>query len=182
VARLLVRLKLRMLINALRSSDAAKISFIISSAFAVLLAILAFLVLAGFRGRSTSVELTSVIFTVFAFGWLIAPIMIFGVDSTLDPATLALYPLRTRELTVGLLAASFTGFWPLANVIGLLGVTVGLAGGAFGVIVAVVAVLLQVLFCIALSRFMTTSLAGLLRSRRGRDLAAFLIIALFALY
>jgi len=182
VARLLVQLKLRLLVNALRSSDSAKISFIISSAFAVLLAIFAFLVLAGFRGKSTSVELTSVIFTVFAFGWLIAPIMVFGVDSTLDPATLALYPLRTRGLAVGLLAASFTGFWPLANVIGLLGVTVGLASGAFGVIVAVVAVVLQVLFCIALSRFMTTSLASLLRSRRGRDLAAFLIIPLFALY
>ena len=182
MARLLVQLKLRLLVNALRSSSSAKISFLISSAFAVLLAIVAFLVLAGFRGKSTSVELTSVIFTVFAFGWLIAPIMVFGVDSTLDPATLALYPLRTRPLAVGLLAASFTGLWPLANVIGLLGVTVGLASGAFGVIVAVVAVVLQVLFCIALSRFMTTSLASLLRSRRGRDLAAFGIIPLFALY
>jgi ABC-2 type transport system permease protein len=182
VARLLVQLKLRLLVNALRSSDSAKISFIISSAFAVLLAIFAFLVLAAFRGKSTSVELTSVIFTVFAFGWLIAPVMVFGVDSTLDPAALALYPLRTRPLAVGLLAASFTGLWPLANIIGLLGVTVGLASGAFGVIVAVVAVVLQVLFCIALSRFMTTSLASLLRSRRGRDLAAFGIIPLFALY
>jgi ABC-2 type transport system permease protein len=182
VARLLVQLKLRLLVNALRSSNSAKISFIISSAFAVLLAIFTFLVLASFRGKSTSVELTSVIFTVFAFGWLIAPIMVFGVDSTLDPATLALYPLRTRPLAVGLLAASFTGFWPLANVIGLLGVTVGLASGGLGVTVAVAAVVLQVLFCIALSRFVTTSLASLLRSRRGRDLAAFLIIPLVALY
>jgi len=182
VARLLVQLKLRLLVNALRSSGSAKASFIISSVFAVLLAVVTFLVLAGFRGKSTSVELTSVVFTVFAFGWLIAPILVFGVDSTLDPAVLALYPLRTRPLAAGLLAASFTGFWPLANVIGLLGVTVGLASGAFGVIVAVVAVLLQVLFCIALSRFVTTALAGLLRSRRGRDLAAFAIIPLFALY
>ena len=182
MARLLVQLKLRLLFNALRASDSAKISFIISSAFAVLLAIFAFLVLAAFRGKSTSVELTSVIFTVFAFGWLIAPIMVFGVDSTLDPATLALYPLRMPGLAAGLLAASFTGIWPLANVIGLLGVTVGLASGAFGVIVAVAAVVLQVLFCIALSRFMTTSLASLLRSRRGRDLAALFIIPLFALY
>jgi ABC-2 type transport system permease protein len=182
VARLFVQLKLRLLVNALRSSGAAKVSFIISSAFAVMLAIGTFLVLAAFRGKSTSVELTSVVFTVFAFGWLIAPIMVFGLDSTLDPSTLALYPLRTRGLAVGLLAASFTGFWPVANVIGLLGVTVGLASGAFGVIVAVVAVVLQVLFCITLSRFVMTSLASMLRSRRGRDLAAFMIIPLFALY
>jgi ABC-2 type transport system permease protein len=182
VARLLVQLKLRLLVNALRSSNSAKISFIVSSAFAVLLAVVTFLALAGFRGQSTSAELTSVIFTVFAFGWLIAPIMVFGVDSTLDPAVLALYPLRTRPLAAGLLAASFTGFWPLANVAGLLGVVAGLASGGLGVIVAVAAVVLQVLFCIALSRFVTTSLAGLLRSRRGRDLAAFGIIPLFALY
>ena len=182
MARLLVQLKLRLLVNALRSSGSAKASFIISSVFAVLLAVATFLVLAGFRGNSTSVELTAVIFTVFVFGWLIAPILVFTVDSTLDPATLALYPLRTRQLATGLLAASFTGAWPVANVIGLLGVTVGLATGALGVTVAVIAVVLQVLFCIVLSRFVTTSLARLLRSRRGKDLAAFLIIPLFALY
>jgi ABC-2 type transport system permease protein len=182
VARLLVQLKLRLLLNALRSSRTAKVSFITSTAFAVLLAIGTFVVLASFRGKSTSVDLTAVIFTVLAFGWLIAPIMVFSVDATLDPATLALYPLRTRPLAAGLLAASATGAWPLANVIGLLGVTVGLASGPLGVIAAVIAVALQVLFCIALSRFVTTSLAGLLRSRRGRDLAAFLIIPLVALY
>ena len=38
------------------------------------------------------------------------------------------------------------------------------------------------LFCITLARLVTTSMARLLRSRRGKDLAAFLIIPLFALY
>ncbi|MBO0833437.1 MAG: hypothetical protein J2P29_15855, partial [Actinobacteria bacterium] len=153
-----------------------------STTFAVLVAAGAFLSLAGLRGTSTSVDLTTVIFTVFAFGWLIMPIFVFGLDSTLDPATLALYPFRTRPLAVGLLAASGTGAWPLANVIGLLGVTVGLASGGLGVVVAVVAVVLQVLFCIVLARFVTTGMAGLLRSRRGRDLGVFLVIPLFALY
>ena len=104
------------------------------------------------------------------------------MDSTLDPATLALYPLRTRPLAVGLLAASFTGFWPLANVIGLLGVTVGLASGGLGVTVAVVSggAAGPVLHRPVPVR---DDVPGhLLRSRRGRDLAAFLIIPLFALY
>ncbi len=127
-------------------------------------------------------DLTTVIFTAFAFGWLVLPIFAFGLDGTLDPATLALYPLRTRPLAVGLLAASAAGAWPLANVIGLLGVTVGLARGALGVLVAVVAVVLQVLFCITLARLVTTSMARLLRSRRGKDLAVFLFIPIFALY
>src|SRR5213078_1966241 len=176
MARLLVRLKLRLLANALRSSNRAKASFITSTAFAVLTALGMFALLASLHGQSTAVVLTSVMFTVFAFGWLILPLLAFGLDSTLDPATMALYPLRTRPLAVGLLAASATGAWPLANVIGLLGVTVGLARGALGLLIALLAVPLQVLFCIALARFVTTGMARLLRSRRGKDLAAFLII------
>ncbi len=182
MARLLVQLKLRLLRNALRSSAAAKASFIVSTVFAVLVAIGVFVVLALFRGKATAVDLTTVIFTVFAFGWLILPIFAFGLDSTLDPATVQIYPLRTRPLAVGLLAASATGAWPAANLIGLLGATVGLARGLLGVLIAVIAVVLQVVFCIVLARFVTTGMAGLLRSRRGRDLGVFLIIPIFALY
>ena len=182
MARLLVQLKLRLLFNALRSSGAAEASFIISCLCALFVAVGAFFVLAVFRGSPSAVDLTTVIFTVFAFGWLLMPIFAFGLDSTLDPATLQLYPLRTGPLAVGLLAASFTGAWPIANVIGLLGVTVGLARGPLGVLFAVVAVLLQVLFCVTLARLVTTTMATILRSRRGRDFAAFLIIPIFALY
>jgi ABC-2 type transport system permease protein len=182
MARLLVQLKLRLLANALRSSNRAKASFMISTVFAVLTALGMFALLASLHGQSYAVDLASVIFTVFAFGWLILPVLAFGLDSTLDPATMALYPLRTRDLATGLLAASATGAWPAANVIGLLGVVIGLASGVLGVLVALVAVLLQVLFCIVLARFVTTSMAGLLRSRRGKDLAAFMFIPIVGGY
>jgi ABC-2 type transport system permease protein len=182
MAWLLVQLKIRILRNALRSSRRARISFIVSTSFAVLVAIGTFVGLALLRDQSARVAETAAIFTVFAFGWLILPLLAFGLDSTLDPATIALYPIRTRPLAGGLLAASATGAWSAANVIGLLGVTVGVARGGLGIVVAVIAVVLQVLFCIALARLVTTSLAGMLRSRRGKDLVAFLIIPLFALY
>ncbi len=182
MAWLLVQLKVRLLTNALRSSTRAKVSFITSTFFAVLVAIGTFVVLALLRGQSAPVDQTAAVFTVFAFGWLIVPLIAFGLDGTLDPATLALYPLRTRPLATGLLAASATGAWPLANVLGLLGVLIGLARGGLGLVAGLVAVLLEVLFCIVLARFVTTGLAGLLRSRRGKDFAAFLIIPIFALY
>ena len=181
MARVLVQLKLRLVLNALRSSTAAQSTFIVSTFFALVVAVGGFYVLALFRGLSASVDLTTVIFTAFALGWLILPIFAFGLDGTLDPATLQLYPLRTRPLAVGLLAASATGAWPAANVIALLGVTVGLARGPLGLLVAVVAVALQVVFCITLARLVTTSMARLLRSRRGKDLAVFLFIPIFAL-
>src|SRR5215469_376359 len=167
MARILVQLKLRLIANALRSSTAARASFLVSTTCAALAAIGTFWLLAQLRPLSSSVDLTTVIFSIFAIGWLIAPIFAFGLDGTLDPATMALYPLRTRPLVVGLLAASATGAWPVANVLGLLGVTVGLAHGPLGVLFALIAVVLQVLFCIVLARFVVTSMARLLRSRRG---------------
>src|SRR5215469_1159784 len=182
MARLLVELKLRMVANALRSSTAARVSFVVSTTFAVLVAIGTFWLLAQLRFLSASVDLTTVIFSIFAIGWLVCPIFAFGLDGTLDPATMALYPLRTRPLVVGLLAASAAGAWPAANVLGLLGVTIGLARGALGVLVALLAVVLQVLFCIVLARFVITSMARLLRSRRGKDLAVFLIVPVFAIF
>jgi ABC-2 type transport system permease protein len=182
VVGLLVRLKIRLLRNALRSSEQARTSFVLSLVAAGIVAAGVFAGLAVLRGQAEAVDLTTVLFTAFAFGWLILPLLVFGLDSTLDPSTLALYPLRTRPLAVGLIAASATGAWPLANLVGLLGVTVGLARGALGLLFALLAVLLQVLFCIVLARCVTTSLAGLLRSRRGKDFAALLILPIFALY
>ena len=181
MAWLIVGLKLRSLANVVRSSRRARIAFILSTTVATVVAIAVFVSLAGLRGHSAAVDEATAVFTMFAFAWLVLPIFSFGLDATLDPATLAPYPLRARPLAVGLLAASATGAWPLANVLGLLGVTVGLAHGA-GLAVAPAAVLLQVLFCLTLARFVTTSLARLLRSRRGKDLAAFLLLPVFALY
>jgi len=182
MARLLVQLKLRLIRNALRASTGAKVAFVLSTILAALVAGGIFYLLASLSGGVAAADLTTVIFCVFGLAWLILPIVLFGLDSTLDPATLALYPLRTRPLAVGLLAASATGAWPAATLIGLLGVTVGLARGALGVLVALLAVVLQVLFCITLARFVTTGLAGVLRSRRGKDFAALLFIPIFAVY
>jgi ABC-2 type transport system permease protein len=181
VAGLLAGLKLRALRNSVRSSRRARIAFILSATMATVVAAGVFISLAGLRGHGGAVDEATAVFTMFAFAWLVLPIFSFGLDATLDPATLAPYPLRPVPLAVGLLAATAAGVWPLANVIALLGVTVGLARGA-GLLVAPAAVLLQVLFCITMARFVTTSLARLLRSRRGKDLAAFLLLPVFALY
>jgi ABC-2 type transport system permease protein len=182
MAWLLVQLKLRLVANALRASTGAKVAFILSTLFAVVVAVGVFYLLSILGGGIAAADLTTAIFCLFGLAWLILPLVVFGLDSTLDPATLALYPLRTRPLAVGLLAASATGAWPAATLIGLLGVTIGLARGALGVLIALIAVVLQVLFCITLARFVTTVLAGMLRSRRGKDLAALLIIPIFAIY
>nr|BFE86562.1 hypothetical protein GCM10020093_091630 [Planobispora longispora] len=69
-------------------------------------------------------------------------------------------------------ASSVTGVWPLATLIAVTGAIVGLADGVGGVLLGVVAVLLQFALCIVTSRLITTSLSGVLRTRRGRDVLA----------
>jgi len=183
MARLLVQLKLRLLLNALRASSGAKIAFVLSTLLAALVAGGVFYLLAMLRGDGiAAADLTTVIFCFFGLAWLVLPLVVFGLDSTLDPATLALYPVRMRPLAMGLLAASATGAWPAATLLALLGATIGLAHGALAVLIALIAVVLMALFCITMARFVTTSLAGMLRSRRGKDFAALLFIPIFAVY
>ena len=67
MARLLVQLKLRLLRNALRASAGAKAAFIASSVLAVLVAAGVFTLLASLHGNDAAVDLTAVIFTIFAF-------------------------------------------------------------------------------------------------------------------
>ena len=140
MARLLVQLKLRLLFNALRASSGARIAFVLgATALAALIAGGVFYVLSILRGDGiAAADLTTVIFCFFGVR-VAGPAArrLRSRQAPLDPATLALYPLRMRPLAVGLLAASAAGAWPVANLIGLLGVTVGLARGALGVLIAV---------------------------------------------
>jgi len=98
MARLLVQLKLRLLANALRASTGAQAAFILSTLFAVVVAAGVFYLLSTLGGGIAAADLSTAIFCLFGLAWLILPIVAFGLDSTLDPATLALYPLRTRPL------------------------------------------------------------------------------------
>ena len=156
--------KLRLLLNALRASTGAKVAFILGAICAALVAGGIFYLLAILGGGLAAADLTTAIFCLFGLTWLILPIVAFGLDSTLDPATPALDPLRTRPLAVGLLAASATGAWPAATLIGLLGVTVGLARGAHAgtavlllVLLAGIIVVLGLLWIRSLARSLVTT-------------------------
>jgi ABC-2 type transport system permease protein len=107
------------------------------------------------------------------------PLLFFGVDETLDPARFALLPLRRRTLVTGMLAAAAVGVPPAVTLLATLGSVTGAAakGGPVAALVAVLGAAVGLLLCIAASRAVTSAFAGMLRSRRVRDLAA-LVIAL----
>ncbi|SCF35965.1 ABC-2 type transport system permease protein [Micromonospora matsumotoense] len=120
---------------------------------------------------------------VLVLGWLLLPLVFFGVDETLDPARFALLPLSRRTLVTGLFAAALISvpvFAVLVAVAGLV-VSAALLGGAVAGIVAALGVVVGVLLCVAASRAVTSAFATMLRSRRVRDLAAVLLAVVAAL-
>ncbi|MEU4772860.1 ABC transporter permease [Micromonospora sp. NPDC023644] len=116
-------------------------------------------------------------------GWLLLPLVFFGVDETLDPARFALLPLPRRTLVTGLFAAALVSVPTIAVLLALCGlvVTAGALGGWSAAAVAIVGVVAGLLLCVAAARAVTSAFATALRSRRVRDLAAVLLAVLAAL-
>ncbi|RCG27857.1 hypothetical protein DQ384_25355 [Sphaerisporangium album] len=174
MAWLFVRLKLRLIAGNLRGDAVRRIGFVVTLIAAVVAGFggLALTSLLRLAPPDVAVQVGMVLFTLLAVVWIVAPLMAFGVDETLDPARLALFPLTPRQMATGMFAASAAGPWPLASILILLGAVMGLARGLTGALIGLVAVVLQVALCMVASRAVTTGLSRLLRSRRGRDLLA----------
>lgn len=168
---LFVRLKLRLLANGLRTSPGQFIGLLVGLVWALLMASFGTFGLTLLRGQEQlAADVGVLVFTAIAVAWMLFPLFVFGSDETLDPARLALFPLRRRTLVAGLLAASAVGVPALATLLLLLGALVGLSAGPLSVLIGAVAVVLQLAMCIAASRALSCALSGVLRSRRGRDL------------
>jgi ABC-2 type transport system permease protein len=178
-----VRLKLRMLGHGLRGQPRRVIAFAISLAVGLWLAATGFLVFLVSGAVRPDVGLMVVSFggAALVLGWLLFPLLFFGVDETLDPARFALLPLPRRTLITGMLAGAVVGIPGLATALAMLGLAIagGLRAGPAGTAVAVLGGALNLFLCVVLSRAVTSGFAGLLRSRRVRDLAG-VVLALLA--
>ncbi|MFI6639471.1 transporter [Streptomyces sp. NPDC050504] len=168
---LFVRLKLSLLRNGLRQSSGRTAAYVASAVFAVLVAAGQLVGLVLLRGDAHAATVTVLLTGILALGWAVMPLFFPGGDETLDPGRLVMLPLRPRPLVGALLAASLVGIGPLFSLCLLLGSVIAVARGAAGAVLAVVAVPLALLVCVALARAVATANIRLLTSRRGRDLA-----------
>jgi ABC-2 type transport system permease protein len=176
-----VRLKLRIMGNGLRGKSWRIVLFVFGIIGGLCAGVLGFALFAAssFRSGETRVVYATFAGTGIVLAWVFLPLLFFGVDETLDPARFALLPLRRRTLVTGMLAAAVAGVPPAVTLLATLGSVTGAAvkGGPLAALVAVAGAALGLLLCIAASRAVTSAFAGMLRSRRVRDLAA-LVIAL----
>lgn len=178
-----VRLKLRILGNGMRGSPARVVRFVIAGVFGLVLAGLGFLAFfaSGVIGHDGGYVLAALVGAAIVLGWVLLPLLFFGVDETLDPARFALLPLRRPTLAKGMLAGAVVGVPGAATALAMTALVVAgaLRAGVAGAVVGLAGAVLAVLVCVLASRAVTSALAELLRSRRVRDLAA-IILALVA--
>ena len=104
-------------------------------------------------------------------GWALLPLVLFGVDPTLDPTRFATFAVRERTLAVGLVLTALVGLPGVATVVLVLGSVVAGSRSVAATLAALVGGLLGLLTCVLLSRIVTAAASAVLATRRGRDVA-----------
>lgn len=175
--RALTLMKLRMTRNGLGRSVGRTIGLVIGALWALGTAGVAVLALVALRWQDAGLaaDATTAALAALTVGWALLPLLVFGVDETLDPARFVLLPLRARELLPGLLVAGLIGVPGLATALVAVGTIATWTRGLLPVVAAVVAAVLGLLTCLVIARVLTSAFARFLRSRRFGDFATALL-------
>jgi ABC-2 type transport system permease protein len=179
-----VRLKLRLLRNSFRGAGwriALSILGLVGGAWFALVGF-GFFSISGLISARDGYSVAVLGGTAVVFGWVALPLLMFGVDETLDPSRFASLPVRRPVLLRGLYAGAFLGIPPVMTLAATQGLVLGAAirGGVGAAVAAFAGTVLGLLLCVAVSRAVTTAMATALRSRRSRDTAVVLLALLAA--
>ncbi|WP_155368470.1 hypothetical protein [Catellatospora vulcania] len=125
-------------------------------------------------------DLLAAVYLMWALGWVVGPV--WGGSTLLRADHFALLAVPRRQLAVGLLGAAFVGVTTAVTLLAFLSLLVYAARLGFGaVLVAVPAVVLQVVFVVLLSRVATVVFGVVAKSRIGAAFTGALIAAMMVL-
>ncbi len=114
---------------------------------------------------------------LFFVVWISLPVIIFPLDENLDPQQLGVLPISTREIITGLGAASLVAPAIVVPLLVLSANGIALSSGWWMVLPAS-AVFIGLLAVGA--QLFSATISSILRTRRGRDVATFLILGMAA--
>jgi ABC-2 type transport system permease protein len=170
----LLRLKLDLLRNGLRRSVAAIVGMVFGLLYGGFFVVLGLAGMVTLRAQGDlSLARTAVVLTGAGLvaGWALLPILLFGVDPTLDPSRFATFAVRERTLAIGLVLSALVGLPGLATTLLVLGSVVAGSHTLPAALAALVGGGLGLLTCVLLSRIVTAAASAVLATRRGRDVA-----------
>lgn len=184
MASQLVGLKLRLLRNSFRRSPWQIVFLILGTLYGLLwigVAAAGLIALRVFGDVPTVQAVTTLAGAALLIAWLVLPLLFFGADATLDPASFAQFGIPSRKLVVGLFAASFVSVPVILTVLYALLVVVSWTFTVADALAAVIGAALAVVLAIVLCRAGTTLAASALSTRRSRDITTVIVLVLLVL-
>lgn len=173
----LLRLRFRVLGNQLARSPWQLVGFVFGALYGVLVltGVVAGLVLLGFGDVRLAGIVIVGVGSLVTLGWALIPLVAFGVDTTLDPERLVVFPLSTSKMMVGLALAAVCGIPGIVTSVAALATIATWAHWPAAVAAWLVSTPVAVLTAVVASRAVATAAAGLGSGRRFREVAGILI-------
>ena len=182
----LVKLKWRLTLNALTKNVWAIIGTVFGALYGIgaLVMVLAGAVGLGLKADPDVIGLVlGALGALLMAGWAVVPLLVTGVDSTLDPRAMAAWTAPSRGLALGLLAAGALGIpGCITAAVCLIPVLTWLLAGQFAAaLLALLCAPAALATCVLLSRIIVTA-AGISSSRRGRETTAIIAFVAFLVF
>lgn len=174
----LIRLKLVLLRNGLRRSVGQLVGLIVASLYGLGILLLAVTGLIVLRAVDSQIAETIVVLggSALLVGWGLTPILLSGVDLTLDPARFAPFPIPLPRLLAGQAIAGLIGVPGVCTTIALAATLVTWSRGPGVFAVAVLGALLALGLCVVVSRLVASALTDLASSRRFREASRIVVM------
>lgn len=176
---ILVRLKATLVRRSLTGSRGA---WMISGAVIGTCLALSTIALSALYSASPAIlgDLLGVVYAVWMAGWIVGPV--WGGAPLVRAKHFALIPLPRRRLALGLLGATLTGITTAVTLLAFISLVVfGARLGILPALIAVPAVVLQLLLVVLLSRLAVTGFGQVARSRTGAAVIGVLIAGVLVL-
>ncbi|HSN10970.1 MAG TPA: hypothetical protein VLS51_02535 [Propionibacteriaceae bacterium] len=180
MVELLVGLKLRLLRRSLARAAHRRGLVVILALVSLLVTVPVCLLLLILTG--TGLELARAVTVIVGFSltlaWVWLPLFVTGTDDALAPSRFALLPVPAARLLPGLYVAGLFGLGPLLTLLIGTCAVLGWARSPSVLFAAVVGTVLGVVTATLIPHALTSALAGVLGSRRFRDITGLALVGL----
>ncbi|WP_291055030.1 transporter [Herbiconiux sp.] len=173
----LVRLRFLVLRNSLKRSPWQLVAVIIGAIYGVGILALAVagLIALGFAPVELASTIVILAGSALILGWIVVPLVAFGIEQTLDPARLVVFPLSMRQLMLGLTLTGILGVPGIVTSIAVLATVATWIREPLAAVAALVTGVIAVLICVIGSRTMAALSTSLQSNRRFREIGGILI-------
>lgn len=173
-----LKLRYRVLANTLARRPWQLVGFILSSLWGLGMLgglVAGMIALAVFGDLEAATVVMILGGSLLVLGWLVGPIVVAGLESTVDAVRLAPFPLTRRQVMLALAGTGATGIPGIVTTLAVLATLIVWVRWPVAALVAVPAVLLGVVTCVLASRLMG-ELSGGLGGRRGREIVGTVVL------